>query len=141
VHVPEVFLLVGMTGAGKTTYSKRVLEPAGAVRLSADGTEAAALPGRMARELALGHDVALDLGLWTRADRDAWKRRVEDAGGHWRMLYFPVSRAELLARLAERDRLGGAHDCAVRECDVNDLYARFEEPEDEGETVIQPGSF
>src|SRR4029450_2053680 len=33
---PEVFLLVGLTGSGKTTYSKRVLEPAGAVRLSVD---------------------------------------------------------------------------------------------------------
>ena len=34
--MPDVYLLVGLTGAGKTTYSKRVLEPAGVVRLSVD---------------------------------------------------------------------------------------------------------
>lgn len=31
-----VFLLVGLTGSGKTTYAKRVLEPAGVLRLSVD---------------------------------------------------------------------------------------------------------
>ncbi|WP_201754455.1 ATP-binding protein [Micromonospora rubida] len=35
-RVPVVFFLVGFTGSGQTTYAKRVLEPAGAVRLSVD---------------------------------------------------------------------------------------------------------
>ena len=30
------YLLVGLTGSGKTTYAKRVLEPSGAARLSVD---------------------------------------------------------------------------------------------------------
>lgn len=34
--VPVVYLLVGLTGSGKTTYSRQRLEPAGAVRLSVD---------------------------------------------------------------------------------------------------------
>ena len=139
--MPEVFLLVGMTGSGKTTYSKRVLEPAGAVRVSLDESGPAAIGERVVRELAAGHDVALDLGLWTRADRDGWKRLVEATGGHWRMLYFPVSHAELLARITERDRLGGAHRPTVTESELDDFYARFEEPTDEGEEVVQPGSF
>jgi predicted kinase len=96
---------------------------------------------RMVRELALGHDVALDLGIWSRADRDEWKHLIEKAGGQWRLLYFPVSRAELLARLAERNRLGGAEAMPLRESDLDDFYARFDEPEDEGEEVIQPGSY
>jgi predicted kinase len=141
VHVPEVFLLVGMTGSGKTTYSRRVLEPAGAVRLSGDDPSAAGVRVRLLRELAAGRDVALDLGFWQRADRDEWKRVVESAGGRWRMLYFPVSRAELLARLAQRNRLGGAGDRPVTESDLDDFYARFAEPTDEGEEVVQPGSF
>jgi predicted kinase len=140
--VPEVFLLVGMTGSGKTTYSKRVLEPAGAVRVSADDESGASGVGeRVVRELAEGHDVALDLGLWTRADRDGWKRLVEATGGSWRMLYFPVSHAELLARITERDRLGGTRPPTVTESELDDFYARFEEPTDEGEEVVQPGSF
>ncbi|MEV6487186.1 ATP-binding protein [Actinoplanes sp. NPDC051633] len=159
-----VHLLVGLTGAGKTTYSARVLEPAGAVRLSVDeliyerhGQYAVDYPAaeyfslyepavqeireRMVRELALGHDVALDLGIWSRADRDEWKHLIEKAGGQWRLLYFPVSRAELLARLAERNRLGRAEAMPLRESDLDDFYARFDEPEDEGEEVIQPGSY
>ncbi len=138
----EVFLLVGLPGAGKTTYSARVLEPAGAVRLAAD--DAAGPPGlreRLVRELAQGHDVALDLGLWARADRDEWKRVVESAGARWRMLYFPVSHAELLGRLTERARLGGPDAPPVTEADLDDFYAHFAEPTDEGEEVVQPGSF
>ncbi|MFG2260611.1 AAA family ATPase [Streptomyces mirabilis] len=33
---PVVYLLVGLTGSGKTTYAQRRLEPVGAVRLSVD---------------------------------------------------------------------------------------------------------
>ena len=140
--MPEVFLLVGLPGAGKTTYARRVLEPAGAVRVAADdAAPAGSLPDRVVHELAFGNDVALDLGLWRRTDRDRWKRVVEDAGGRWRLLYFPVSHAELLARLAARDRLGGACGRAVPEADLDQIYARFEEPTDEGEDVVQPGSF
>jgi predicted kinase len=119
-----VYLLVGLTGAGKTTYARRVLEPAGVVALSAD--EAGE---RLPEHLAAGRDVALDLGLLRRADRDHWKLRVEALGGRWRLLYFPVSRAELLHRLP------------VPESEVDDLYTRLEEPVDEGEEVVQPGSY
>jgi predicted kinase len=162
--LPLVYLLVGLTGAGKTTYSSRVLEPAGAVRLSVDELiyqrhgrydvdyPASAYPSlyepvlqevreQMVRELALGHDVSLDLGIWSRADRDEWKHLIEKAGGRWRLLYFPVSRAELLSRLAHRNRMGGADAMPLQESDLDDFYARFDEPENEGEEVIQPGSF
>jgi predicted kinase len=162
--VPDVFLLVGLTGAGKTTYSKRVLEPAGVTRLSVDeliytkhgryGIDYPAsayfelyapaletVRAALFAELDQGHDVALDLGIWSRADRDEWKRRIEAAGARWRLLYFPVSHAELRQRLAERNRLDGPDAVRVEESDLDDFYARFEEPTDEGEQVIQPGSF
>jgi predicted kinase len=162
--VPDVYLLVGLTGAGKTTYSKRVLEPAGVVRLSVDeliftkhGRYGIDYPQSeyqelyapalevvresLHAELVQGHDVALDLGIWSRADRDDWKRRIEAAGARWRLLYFPVSLAELRQRLDERNRLDGPDALRVEESDLDDFYARFEEPTDEGEEVIQPGSF
>ena len=159
-----MYLLVGLTGAGKTTYSKRVLEPAGVVRLSVDeliyqqhgryGIDYPAsvyfelyapaletVRGQLFEELRKGHDVALDLGIWSRADRDEWKSLIEAAGARWRLLYFPVSLAELRQRLAERNRLDGPDALRVEESDLEDFYARFEEPTDEGEEVIQPGSF
>ena len=162
--MPDVYLLVGLTGAGKTTYSKRVLEPAGAVRLSVDelifaehGRYGIDYPESsyaelyapaletvrelVIEELDMGHDVALDLGIWSRADRDEWKRFITAAGARWRLLYFPVSHAELLQRLSDRSRLDGANSLRVDESELDDFYARFDEPTDEGEEVIQPGSF
>ena len=162
--MPDVFLLVGLTGAGKTTYSKRVLEPAGVVRLSVDeliytehGRYGIDYPEStyfelyapaletvrelLVEELDIGRDVALDLGIWSRADREEWKSLIEAAGGRWRLLYFPVSHAELLQRLAERNRLDGPDALPVGASELDDFYARFEEPVDEGEEVIQPGSF
>src|SRR5688500_15185492 len=122
---PVVFLLVGLTGSGKTTYAQRVLAPTGAVRLSVDeevfarhgrygvdypepeyfAKEAPVVAEVRERLLTLvraGRDVVLDHGLWRRPDRDAWKALVEAAGGRWRLLYFPVPRAELLRRLEQR---------------------------------------
>lgn len=159
-----MYLLVGLTGAGKTTYARRVLEPAGVVRLSVDelvyarhGRYGIDYPPeeyftlyepvleevrrRAFAEVALGHDVALDLGIWRRAERDEWKARIEAAGATWRLLYFPVSRAELLHRLTDRNRLDGPDALPVTESDLDDFYARFDEPVDEGEEVIQPGSY
>jgi len=159
-----VFLLVGLTGAGKTTYAERVLRPTGATRLSVDEivfarqgrydvdypaavyfehyTPALAeVRSAMLRELDLGHDVALDLGIWGRADRDDWKALIESAGARWRLLYFRVPRAELLRRLVERNQLEHANALRVTEKDLDDFYSRFDEPHGEGEEVIEPNSY
>ena len=127
--MPQVYLLVGLTGSGKRTYSRRVLEPAGAVPLSADEMPAAVVGERLVREVRSGRDVAVDAGLWRRSDRDAWKERVTALGATWRLLYFPASRAALLQRLR------------VDEAELDELYSRFEEPVDEGEETVQPGSY
>ncbi|MEV7630745.1 ATP-binding protein [Actinoplanes sp. NPDC089786] len=115
-------LLVGLTGSGKTTYAKRVLEPSGAARLSVDeavfarrgrysidypehtyfekeGPVIAEVCGELARLLRDGRDVVVDHGLWLRDDRDGWKALVEAVGGQVRLLYFPVPKEELLRRL------------------------------------------
>ncbi|KPI06156.1 hypothetical protein OK006_6585 [Actinobacteria bacterium OK006] len=161
---PVVYLLVGLTGSGKTTYAKRRLESAGAVRLSVDelvherhGRYGVDYPERQYFELeapvvaevrerltglvAAGRDVVLDHGLWLRSAREEWKKLVESAGGQWRLLYFPVERAELLRRLDERNARGDANALAVTESALDDFYARFEPPQDEGEEIIEPGSF
>ncbi|ELP65853.1 ATP-binding protein [Streptomyces turgidiscabies] len=110
---PVVYLLVGLTGSGKTTYTRRRLEPSGAVRLSVDervharhGRYGVDYPERdyfaletpvvaevreeLVERVATGQDVVLDHGLWTRAARDEWKKLVEEAGGSPRLLYFLV---------------------------------------------------
>ncbi len=164
VLLATVFLLVGLTGSGKTTYATRVLEPAGAVRLSVD-ERVHARHGRYGvdypehRYFALeapvvaevrehltelidsGRDVVLDHGLWLWHDRDEWKKLVAEAGGRWRLLYFPVPKDELLRRLQERNRREDANALTVTAGALDDFYDRFDVPEDEGEEIIEPGSF
>ncbi|MFJ3969806.1 AAA family ATPase [Streptomyces parvus] len=161
-HTPVVFLLVGLTGSGKTTYAQRRLEPEGAVRLSVDevvherhgryGVDypentyfekeapvVSELHERLAELVAEGRDVVWDHGLWPRKDRDAMKELVEAAGGRWRLLYFPVEREELLRRLAERNEREDANALVVTPEALNDFFARFEKPQDEGEEIVEPG--
>lgn len=161
---PVAYLLVGLTGSGKTTYAQRVLEPGGATRLSVDelvferngrygldypeheyfereAPVVAEVRERLVALLAEGRDVVLDHGLWLRRDRETWKRLVEEAGGTWRLLYFPVERAELLRRLAERNRRADANALAVTAEALDDFYARFDPPQDEGEMTIAQDSF
>ncbi|MEU9403400.1 ATP-binding protein [Streptomyces sp. NPDC048242] len=140
---PVVYLLVGLTGSGKTTYARRKLEPLGVTRLSVDelvyerhgryGVDypepryfeleapiVAEVRERLAELVAAGKDVVLDHGLW-------------------RLLYFPVERAELLRRLSERNRRDEANALLVTESALDDFSARFDVPFGEGELVIQPG--
>lgn len=114
---PVVYLLCGLTGSGKTTYA-RGLEAGGAVRLSVD------------------EEV---YGLWRRSDRDAYKRLIEAHGGAWRLLYFKGDRQVLAQRLAERNRRVGANALAVTPSALDDFIARFDEPYDEGEELIDSG--
>ncbi|MFD7055562.1 ATP-binding protein [Streptomyces mirabilis] len=161
---PVVYLLVGLTGSGKTTYAKRQLVPAGAVRLSVDervharhGRYGVDYPERRYFELeapvvaevreelvgliAAGRDAVLDHGLWLRSDREEWKKLVAEASARCRLLYFPVPRDELLRRLDERNLREDGNALTVTESALDDFFARFEPPHDEGEEIIEPGSF
>jgi predicted kinase len=83
-----------------------------------------------------GRDVVLDYGLWWRSDRDAYKRLVEAHGGTWRLLYFKADPEVLIQRLAERNRRDDANALAVTPSAVEDFIARFDEPLDEGEELV-----
>ncbi|WP_433790686.1 AAA family ATPase [Actinoplanes sp. CA-252034] len=145
------YLLVGLTGSGKTTYAERVLVPRGVVRLSVDervfdrhgryGVDypentyftkeapvVAEVRADLTRLLRAGHDVVVDHGLWRRAERDDWRALAEAAGGHVRLLYFPVSKPELLRRLTARNAQQHANALTVTPEALDDFYARFDVP-------------
>jgi predicted kinase len=155
---PVAYLLIGLTGSGKTTYARR-LEAASVLRLSVD-EEVFARNGRygvdypeheypererpvvleiqrrLGEAIRAGQSVVLDYGLWLRTEREAYKKIVEDAGGTWRLIYFKVDRAELLRRLGERNRRDDANALTVTLEALDEFYARFEEPSGEGEEIV-----
>lgn len=93
-------LMHGFVGAGKTTFSKKLEGETGALRLSADETMVkrhgvnppqgkfddyfAAIKRDHLEEartaFAAGRDVILDYGLWSYADREAYRRIARDMG-------------------------------------------------------------
>jgi predicted kinase len=154
---PVVHMLCGLTGSGKTVFAKR-LEGEGCVRLSVDelvqarhgrhdvdypahdyprlyDEAVAELDRRLVELLDSGRSVVLDYGLWERANRDRYKRLIEEHGGRWRLVYFEAESELLRRRLAERNRRTDANALTVTAAMLDDFMARFEAPVGEGEVV------
>jgi predicted kinase len=154
-----VVLTCGIAGAGKTTYAQR-LESEGYVRLSIDeeiwrqfGRYDVDYPAERYPELqrqaeqmlrrALvdlvrqGRNIVVDISLWRRSSRDEYKTIVEEAGGHWRLVYLRAAPELLRRRLAARESRRDANAAFPITKDILELYLRdFEEPHDEDEEII-----
>lgn len=158
---PVVYLLVGLTGSGKTTYAEQLAATEGVVRLSVDDLLAARhgrygidypeprhgeleapivaeVTERMIELVRAGQSVVLDHGLWLAHERDVYKKLVTGAGGRWRLLYFRASRDVLLSRLADRNARAqdDASALMITPEALDDFFRRFDEPHDEGEEIL-----
>jgi predicted kinase len=129
--VATVHLLCGLPGAGKTTVARRLEREQRAVRFTLDEwmlalfdltpyeAEYAARADRVKeliwrtaeRVLALGHDVVLDWSQWSRAAREAARRRAEALGADVLLHYVDVPLAIAEERISERNAnaTGGVH--------------------------------
>lgn len=118
-------LIHGFVGSGKTTYAVQLERELPALRFSIDewiislygrnppveefedyyGRASDLIWEVAARVLALGHDVIMDFGFWSRASRDQARQRVCDVGAE-AVLYCvtcadDVMRSRVLTRTAE----------------------------------------
>jgi predicted kinase len=115
---PTLFLTVGLPGTGKTTEARRLEVERGALRLTKDewvkalhgGANppdvGAVIEGRLIdiglRALALGVDVVLDFGLWSRDERSALRQAAADLGAAVELRYVDLPREEQHRRLERR---------------------------------------
>ncbi len=157
---PEVVLMCGVAGSGKTTYAKG-LEANGYVRLSVDEeiwqrfgaygvdyepdqyaahTEVAreALRQRLLSLIAQDRDVVIDSSFWQRSRREAYKDLIARAGGRWRLIYLRIDEALLRERLRVRaERFDANAAFPVTDDLLADFLRGFEPPSGEGEEVVE----
>jgi predicted kinase len=156
---PEVVLMCGVAGSGKTTYAKD-LETRGYVRLSVDEeiwrrfgsygvdyepgqyeehTEVArrVLRDRLLSLVAEGSNVVIDSSFWQRSRRQEYKELIEQAGARWRLIYLEIDPALLRQRLRARAERFDANAAFPVTDELLTHYLRaFEWPSGEGEEVI-----
>lgn len=149
-----VVLLCGATGAGKTTYARR-LEAQGYLRVSYDEetwalgcdssdatSDVLSEADRRVREkireaIASGTPVVLDASLSTRAIRDDLREFVRRAGGVPRLVVVDAPFELLAARVARRGVPRDANSLPLDPVALREYYASFEFPDaDEPHTRI-----
>ena len=134
---PTLYLLCGLPGAGKTTLAQEIEAKHGALRLTPDEwiAELLSSPGdvaerdrlrepieslqwRVAKQaLALGSDVILDWGLWSKDERDRLRSEATELGAQVEIAFLNPPREELVRRLRERQRVFGAFEVSEDELD------------------------
>lgn len=149
-------LIHGYIGAGKTTLARRLEQDLPAIRFTHDewmstlyGADppldsfadrferVTALIERLwPRCLELGADVVLDLGFWSRAQRDAARRVVARVGAGHRLYRVACPEEAAWSRIARRNSALGS-DLFIARPTFDGLKARFEPlADDEDRTEI-----
>jgi predicted kinase len=146
-HRPTAFLICGLPGSGKTTLARQLERDARALRLCPDEWLAALCgPARSerldnlrdpvealqrdvaGRALALGINVVLENGFWSRAERDDYRAWAQALGACVELRYLDVPRDELWSRLARRNAALPAGSFHVDEHELDLWLSTFEAP-------------
>jgi len=141
-------LICGLPGAGKTTLAKRLEQEYSALRLTPDewhtrlfGQDAeeeehdarhdlieAMLWDIAARVMALGVNVILDFGFWTRSEREDYRSRAARLGAASEIHFLNVPEDVLLTRLAARNAQLPSGVFLIREAKLKEWIRLFQSP-------------
>jgi len=146
--IATLHLICGLPCSGKTTLAKALERKIPALRLSpdewiarlygadisGDALDAARDPVEAvlwdlaARVLALGRDVILEYGFWSRSEREEFRARATQWGARSELHFTHAPEAELLSRLVKRNADLPPGMFRIDEADLRKWIALFEAP-------------
>lgn len=120
--MPTLHIMQGFLGAGKSTYSRKLAQDIGAIRMNADewvdehfsadeqknnwdqcfSTAIDTLWQRAEQSLKTGQDVILDFGFWNRESRDHARGKAAEWGVAIKHYYIHAPDEILLERIKKR---------------------------------------
>jgi len=142
-----VYLIVGLPGAGKTTYAKELEISASALRLTQDewqimlfGDENPPdkqdlVGGKLIqlgmRAAELGTDVIFDFGFWAKDERSALRWIAAAVGARSYVVYLPIDREEQRRRVTDRFALTPDQAFRMSDGELEQWRAQFQVPDEE----------
>lgn len=137
-------LMVGLPCSGKTTLAKKLEHDLPALRLTPDEwmikvvedaydePKRAIVEGMLwqiaARVLALGSDVVLDYGFWSKEERADFRQRAAQVGADMKIHFLDVPREALHQRLIERNENLPEYAVHIQPSDLDEWLRWFEPP-------------
>jgi predicted kinase len=147
VDAASVYLIVGLPGAGKTTYAKELEISAPALRLTPDEWQIMLfgdrnppdkrdlVEGKLVeigmRAAQLGTNVVFDFGLWGREERFALRWIAAAVGARSQVVYLPIDEREQRRRVTSRFATAPDRTFHMSDVELEQWRAQFQAPDDE----------
>jgi predicted kinase len=147
VAAASVYLIVGLPGAGKTTYAKDLESSASALRLTPDEWQMMLfgdrnppdkrdlVEGKLVeigmRAAQLGTNVVFDFGLWGKDERSALRWIAAAVGARSQVVYLPIDRGEQRRRVTSRFATAPDRTFHMSDVELEQWRAQFQAPDDE----------
>jgi predicted kinase len=147
VDAASVYLIVGLPGAGKTTYAKELEISAPALRLTPDEWQIMLfgdrnppdkrdlVEGKLVelgmRAAELGTNVVFDFGFWGKDERSALRWIAGTVGARCRVVYLPIDHAEQRRRVISRFVTAPDRTFHMSDVELEQWRAQFQAPDDD----------